>query len=74
MLDKVKKFLYDIQISITSIEEYLGKECDFNKYQSNKMLKAYIQKRFNLDVDIAREKYLKPRYKKSILKETQYVE
>jgi|GEM_PF-7057762 len=31
MLDKVKKFLYDIQISITSIEEYLGKESDFKK-------------------------------------------
>lgn len=45
-----------------------------NLYDLKRDLRAYIQKRFNLDVDIAREKYLKPRYKKSILKETQYVE
>ncbi|MCK4345754.1 MAG: DUF86 domain-containing protein [Bacteroidales bacterium] len=48
MLDKVKKFLYDIQISITSIEEYLGKECDFNKYQSNKMLKRAVEREFEI--------------------------
>lgn len=48
MLDKVKKFLYDIQISITSIEEYLGKECGFNKYQSNKMLKRAVEREFEI--------------------------
>ncbi len=45
-----------------------------NLYDLKRDLKAYIQQKLNLDVDIAREKYLKPRYKKSILKETQYVE
>ena len=36
-------------------------------------LKAYIKEQFNIEVDIAREKYLKSFYRESILKETIYV-
>ncbi len=36
-------------------------------------LKNYIKEKFNIQVDIAREKYLKPIYRDSILKETIYV-
>ena len=36
-------------------------------------LKSYIKEKFNINVDIAREKYIKPIYKDSILKETIYV-
>ena len=45
-----------------------------NLYDLKRALKEYIKKKLNIEVDIAREKYLKPRYKKSILKETYYVE
>ena len=45
-----------------------------NLYDLKRALKEYIREKLNIEVDIAREKYLKPRYKKSILKETYYVE
>lgn len=36
-------------------------------------LKDYFRQNLGLDVDICREKYIKPRIRKSILKETVYV-
>ena len=45
-----------------------------NLYDLKREIKQFIKKELNLDVDIAREKYIKPKYKKSILKETHYVE
>ncbi|MCK4700483.1 MAG: nucleotidyltransferase domain-containing protein [Bacteroidales bacterium] len=45
-----------------------------NLYNLKREMKLFIKKELNLDVDIAREKYIKPKYKKSILKETHYVE
>jgi len=45
-----------------------------NLYDLKRALKEYIREKLNIEVDIAREKYLKPRYKKSIIKETYYVE
>jgi predicted nucleotidyltransferase len=45
-----------------------------NLYDLKRALKAYVREKLNIEVDIAREKYLKPRYKKSIIKETYYVE
>lgn len=45
-----------------------------NLYDLKRALKEDIREKLNIEVDIAREKYLKPRYKKSILKETFYVE
>jgi len=45
-----------------------------NLYDLKREIKQFIKKELNLSVDIAREKYIKPKYKKSILKETHYVE
>ena len=45
-----------------------------NLYDLKNQLKAYIKKELNINVDICREKYIKPRLKDSILKETLYVE
>lgn len=45
-----------------------------NLYDLKNDLKRYIKKNLNLNVDIAREKYIKPLYRKSILKETIYVD
>ena len=42
-------------------------------YDQKNELKDYIRSSFNINVDIAREKYLKPYFKKTILKETIYV-
>ncbi len=35
---EIKKFLFDIHESITSIENYLGDKRDFNVYIADKML------------------------------------
>ncbi len=44
-----------------------------NLHDVKNELKFYIKSRFYINVDIAREKYLKPYYRKTILKETIYV-
>ncbi len=44
-----------------------------NLFDLKRKLKAYLKENLNLEVDICREKYIKPRYKKVILNETQYV-
>ncbi len=44
-----------------------------NLFDLKRKLKAYIKENLNLEVDICREKYIKPRYKKAILNEAQYV-
>jgi predicted nucleotidyltransferase len=44
-----------------------------NLFDVKNELKNYIKEKFNIQVDIAREKYLKPIYRDSILKETIYV-
>ena len=36
---EIKKFLFDIQEAIASIEQYLGDKRDFNVYMANKMLR-----------------------------------
>lgn len=48
MREEIKKFLYDIQVSIDSIEEYLGPERDFQEYVSNKMLKRAVEREFEI--------------------------
>lgn len=42
-------------------------------YDLKASLKAYLSKAFNRNVDIAREKYIKPYAKEQILKDTLYV-
>lgn len=41
-------------------------------YSIKQRLKSEIQSRFNLPVDICREKYIKPVFKKQILAEVKY--
>jgi len=45
---RIKKFLYDIQESIESIENYLGEKRDFNVYISNKMLRRSVEREFEI--------------------------
>ena len=44
-----------------------------NLFDVKAELKSFIKEQFDIQVDIAREKYLKPIYIESILKETIYV-
>ena len=48
MDDEVKKYLYDIQESIRSIEYYLGEQRNFNVYMENKMLRRAIEREFEI--------------------------
>ena len=45
-----------------------------NLYDVKRSVKEYIKEKLKLDVDIAREKYIKAIYRDSILKETIYVD
>lgn len=45
---EIKKFLFDIFESITSIESYLGKKRDFNIYLNDKMLRRAIEREFEI--------------------------
>jgi len=40
MKEKIQKWLLDILNSISSIEEYLGEEQNFHKYESDKMFEV----------------------------------
>jgi len=44
MKREIKKYLYDVKISINSIEEFLEKDIDFIKYQNNKLLRRAIER------------------------------
>jgi uncharacterized protein with HEPN domain len=48
MNNEIRKFLYDIQVSIDSIENYLGDKRDYNVYKSNKMLRRAIEREFEI--------------------------
>ena len=48
MNDEIKKYLYDIQESICSIENYLGAQRNFNVYMENKMLRRAIEREFEI--------------------------
>ena len=45
---EVLKYLYDIQISINSIFEYLGEKRDFNEYLNNKLLRRGIERELEI--------------------------
>jgi uncharacterized protein with HEPN domain len=45
---EIKKFLFDIQESIASIEQYLGERRDFSVYLSDKMLRRAIEREFEI--------------------------
>lgn len=40
----VKKYLYDVQQSISSIYEYLGEKRDFFEYERNKLLRRAVER------------------------------
>lgn len=48
MENEIKKFLFDIQESINSIENYLGEKRDFNEYLNNKMLRRAVEREFEI--------------------------
>ena len=45
---EIKKYLYDIQESILSIENYLQGNRDFNIYLKDKMLRRAIEREFEI--------------------------
>src|SRR5690606_20388705 len=48
MDDEIKKYLFDIQESINSIESYLGEKKDFNIYVAEKMLRRAVEREFEI--------------------------
>ena len=44
----VQKYLYDIQQSILSIEEYLGEKRDFIVYEQNKLLRRAVERELEI--------------------------
>jgi len=45
---EIQKYLFDIQISINSINEYLGDKRDFNIYKENKLLRRGIERELEI--------------------------
>ena len=44
----LKKYLYDVQLSIVSIYEYLGNKRDFFEYESNKQLRRAVERELEI--------------------------
>lgn len=44
----IQKYLYDIQQSILSIEEYLGDKRDFLAYEQNKLLRRAVERELEI--------------------------
>jgi uncharacterized protein with HEPN domain len=45
---EIKKFLFDIQESIESIEKFLGDKRDFNVYMADKMMRRAVEREFEI--------------------------
>ena len=48
MVIEIKKYLFDIQESIDSIEKYLNEKRDFTVYLNDKMLRRAIEREFGI--------------------------
>ena len=48
MNDEIRKYLFDIQVSIDSIETFLGDKRDFNLYRANKMLRRAVERELEI--------------------------
>ena len=48
MARSIQKYLYDIQLSISSIEEYLGEKRDFFAYEQNKLLLLAVERELEI--------------------------
>jgi len=45
---EIKKYLYDIKLSIESINDYLGEKRNFFEYQQNKLLRRGIEREIEI--------------------------
>lgn len=48
MLLEIQKYLFDINISISSINDFLGDKRDFTEYQSNKLLRRAVERELEI--------------------------
>lgn len=48
MDNEIKKYLFDIQESIDSIQKYLGDKRDFKVYMTDKMLRRAVEREFEI--------------------------
>lgn len=48
MKHEIKKNLYDVNVSINSIFDYLGDELDFTEYLNNKLLRRAIEREIEI--------------------------
>jgi len=48
MKPEIKKHLYDVNVSINSIFEYLGNKRDFKEYLNNKLLRRAIEREIEI--------------------------
>ncbi|MBW6499418.1 MAG: DUF86 domain-containing protein [Bacteroidales bacterium] len=48
MKPEIKKHLYDVNVSINSIFEYLGEKRDFSEYLNNKLLRRAIEREIEI--------------------------
>ncbi len=48
MKREIKKYLYDIKVSIDSIYEYLGDKRNFIEYQKNKLLRRGVERELEI--------------------------
>ena len=44
----IQKYLFDIQVSIDSVFEYLGDKRDFNNYKTNKLLRRGVERELEI--------------------------
>lgn len=54
MARDIRKYLYDMQQSILSIEEYLGEKHDFFVYEHNKLLRRAVERELEILGEAAR--------------------
>lgn len=48
MDNEIKKYLFDMQESIDSIQKYLGDKRDFKVYMADKMLRRAVEREFEI--------------------------
>ncbi|MFN8254603.1 MAG: hypothetical protein U0W24_02865 [Bacteroidales bacterium] len=48
MTEEIKKYLHDIKVSITAIDEYLGQKRNFFEFEKNRMLKKAVEREFEI--------------------------
>ena len=48
MQHRIAKYLFDIQEAVNSIDDYLGKDKNFNEYSKNKQLRRSIERELEI--------------------------